>query len=245
MDLRAACALAGAIVRSAVLAKAPRRTTAAVAAAAYAAAHRGLCSGAEAAPAAAGDGPAGAAPCGDGAAAARLWAARAAARSRRRAAKKERKQESMVVDRSGVVAEVEPTGVVEAPEPPLAVARAAPEPAAPLVTLSSPPAASPLPAGSASSGGAAPSSTLEVEPRAKEGSPSFAVDDSVVVVEGDFAGASGRVVSLDSVYAQLTVNAGAIFHDVSPITVALVDLVLQRCQQPGGAHARRRRGRIR
>ena len=240
MDVRAACALAGALVRAAVLAKAPRRTTAAVAAAAFAAAQRGLRSDADASPAAAGDGPLGAAP-GGGAAA--LRAARAAARKRRKAAAKARKQRRMEADDGDAEMDA-PPGDGEPLDPPLALEPVqVPVPSLAADELFPLPATSSSPTLPSSSSGAAPVTTEQDGNTRIEELHIFDVGKKVVIVEGAFAGACGCVASVESGRAAIVIPDGGMFHESSPIDVSLSDLVLQRSERPGGAHPGRRRGK--
>ena len=238
--MRVACALAGALVRAAVLAKAPRRTTAAVAAAAYAAAQRGLCPDSDWRTTAAGVGPPGTTPGGDAAA---LRAARAAARKRRKAAARARKQKHMEIDdgdaeRAAPTGDRGPSGSSLALEP-----RRDPLPALAADVL--PPQASSKPTLPSSSSGAVPAATRQEDMTGIEEVPGFHLGTHVIVGYGEFAGASGCIASLESGYALIDVHDGAVFHECSPIVVPVADLVLQRSKQPGRAHPGRLRGRRR
>mmetsp|Transcript_79514 Transcript_79514/g.224866 ORF Transcript_79514/g.224866 Transcript_79514/m.224866 type:complete len:244 (-) Transcript_79514:21-752(-) len=240
MDVRAACALAGALVHAAVQAKAPRRTTAAVAAAAFAAAQRGLRSDAAACPAAAGEGPPGAAPPGGGAAAA-LRAARAAARKRRKAAAKARKLPHLVVN-EGDAEMAEPPGEVEAPGPPPHLPRDDRADAALVLPGPVPTAATP-PLASSSAGGAAPAGAVRVVAMGTVKQQDFGVGVEVIVAGSDFEGAAGCITFLEPGGAIIEVRARSVYHDAFPITVPLHFLVPSRCGQPDGARVKRRRGK--
>ena len=240
--LRDHCALVGAAVRAAILAKAPRRTVSAVAAASIAAVTRSL-RPEDAAPADASGAVAGAgytAAAGVGSASTR--AARAAKRTRRRAAKR---AAAMDVDKDtgqgrGVAG---PSGGVGAPVPSPGPSPSTPLPAATLAAPSQLEHENAAPMDVATGVGvAAPASGAAAASVASPafGAPPaalFSTGERVIIAGGEFEGGSGVVASVEAGTATVEIAAGVIFADVSPVAVRVDHLV--RRKLPAKAHGRR------
>jgi len=236
--------LLAAAVRACVVAKAPRRTTAAVAAAVAAVALRPP-SAAAPEPAAACAGDAGPVLGTDGS----VRAARAAARKRRRAARRAR--------RARLPDDVAMAGVGEPPpasEPPPSSSAASAGPTvccAPAARTSAAqvaraPISSTCSASPAAGAGAVvdPAQGMDEE-SASLGDHGFVIGDRVVGCSGDFEGGMGVVAAVGADVVVVNVDSTNFLYTGSPVTVPSVSLKKQPqlgSRQRGRGERRRRRG---
>mmetsp|Transcript_75462 Transcript_75462/g.149205 ORF Transcript_75462/g.149205 Transcript_75462/m.149205 type:complete len:245 (+) Transcript_75462:62-796(+) len=224
MELRFATALVGACVRAAAQAHVPRRTLAAVAASAIAAACRG--SRVDAAPARHDDGQLEANFAADRAsAAADVRKARAAGRQRRRQAKRARRLARGAEAAANEKMEVEGSPGEDVPAPPPASAQATAN-ATEAPATSSMQAQTPTHDGTASTGSVLPSPPSEDANMGMPG-PSFSVHDEVIVTSGELEGAVCRVTAVGTATVTILVNQSS-FHGGESATVLPSELVPAR-----------------